>query len=38
LLDKDALDLLKGMLELDAEKRISARDCLLHPFLAESIK
>ncbi|CAD8076224.1 unnamed protein product [Paramecium sonneborni] len=31
-----AMDLLKKMLEKDPNKRISASDCLKHPFLAET--
>lgn len=29
------IDLLEKMLELDPEKRLSATECLAHPYLAE---
>ncbi|CAM9810441.1 unnamed protein product [Ectocarpus sp. 4 AP-2014] len=32
----DALELLKGMLKVDPRERLSAKDALMHPFVAEA--
>lgn len=33
---EDALELLKGMLKVDPRERLSAKDALMHPFVAEA--
>ena len=33
----EGIDLLSGLLELDPEKRLTAKEALLHPFLASEL-